>query len=56
MTPIAHLEEWKSETQGAFATRVFPGGHFYLDAWREVVLLEIARVIAPIVAKIEVES
>ena len=56
MTPIAHLEEWKSETQGAFATRVFPGGHFYLDARREVVLLEIARVIAPILAKVKAKS
>ncbi len=24
------LEAWKHETTGPFATRVFPGGHFYL--------------------------
>ena len=55
MTPIAHLEAWKSETQGAFAMRVFPGGHFYLDLQRKAVLDEIAHIIVPILAGVEVE-
>jgi medium-chain acyl-[acyl-carrier-protein] hydrolase len=46
MTPISHLEEWKSETQGAFRLRVFPGGHFYVDAQRAAVIGEIARTIS----------
>jgi medium-chain acyl-[acyl-carrier-protein] hydrolase len=46
MTPIAHLEEWKSETLGDFATRIFPGGHFYLDSQRKAVLAEICRLIS----------
>ena len=55
MTPIAHLEAWKSETQGAFAMRLFPGGHFYLDPQRKAVLDEIAHIIAPILAGVEAE-
>ena len=30
-----HLEGWSAETTGSFAVRVFPGGHFYLQAHRQ---------------------
>lgn len=56
MTPIEHLDEWKSETLGAFSTRVFQGGHFYLDTQREPVVGEIARLIAPFLAKVKAEA
>jgi len=56
MTPVSHLQEWKSETQGAFALRVFPGGHFYLDARRKAVAGEIVRLIGPILSKVEAEA
>jgi surfactin synthase thioesterase subunit len=56
LTPIAHLEAWRSETQTAFATRVFPGGHFYLDARREEVVGAITEMIAPIVAEVKAEA
>ncbi|MFD7029417.1 thioesterase II family protein [Streptomyces sp. NPDC059917] len=29
--PVGALQGWREQTTGAFATRVFPGGHFYLD-------------------------
>ncbi|MCP3804557.1 alpha/beta fold hydrolase [Allokutzneria sp. A3M-2-11 16] len=29
--PISTLEAWREHTTGAFASRVFPGGHFYLN-------------------------
>jgi medium-chain acyl-[acyl-carrier-protein] hydrolase len=53
MTPIAHLQAWKLETQASFSMRVFPGGHFYLDAQRKAVVGEIAHIIAPILAEAE---
>lgn len=30
----AHLEAWQAQTTAAFAVRVFPGGHFYLQTDR----------------------
>ncbi len=29
---LADLEAWRAHTSGPFATRQFPGGHFFLDA------------------------
>jgi surfactin synthase thioesterase subunit len=29
-----HLEAWKEQTSVSFAVRMFPGGHFYLNAGR----------------------
>jgi medium-chain acyl-[acyl-carrier-protein] hydrolase len=52
-TPLADIEAWKTETQATFATRVFPGSHFYLDAQRKAVVAEIARIVAPIIGKVE---
>jgi medium-chain acyl-[acyl-carrier-protein] hydrolase len=48
MTPVAQLEAWKSETYAGFATRVFPGGHFYLDTQRSELLREISQILARI--------
>jgi len=33
-TPLGALEAWRPLTTGAFATRLFPGGHFYLHEHR----------------------
>lgn len=56
MTPLADIEAWQKETQAAFAMRVFPGGHFYLEAQRKAVVGEITRIIAPVLANAEVEA
>lgn len=56
MTPLADVEAWKTETQATFALRVFPGNHFYLDAQREAVVAEIARIIGPIIAEVEARA
>jgi surfactin synthase thioesterase subunit len=56
MTPVSHLEEWKSETRSAFALRVFPGGHFYLDAQRKAVAGEVVRLIGPILSNVAAEA
>lgn len=56
MTPPADLEAWEKETQAAFALRIFPGGHFYLDVQREPVVAEVTRIIAPILAHAEIEA
>lgn len=46
-TPSFHLEAWREETRGPFRMRLFPGGHFYLDARRAEVLSEVAGTLAP---------
>jgi medium-chain acyl-[acyl-carrier-protein] hydrolase len=56
MTPQADIEAWESETQADFDVRIFPGGHFYLDAQRKAVVDEITRIVAPILANVEVEA
>lgn len=56
MTPRADIEAWERETRAAFELRIFPGGHFYLDAQRKAVIGEIARILAPILTNIEVEA
>jgi surfactin synthase thioesterase subunit/glycosyltransferase involved in cell wall biosynthesis len=38
-----HLEGWAAETTAAFAVRVFPGGHFYLQTYRQQFLSALAR-------------
>jgi len=37
-----HLEGWAAETTAAFAVRVFPGGHFYLQTHRQEFLATLA--------------
>ena len=39
----AHLEAWAQQTTAAFAVRVFPGGHFYLQTCRAEFLAALAR-------------
>jgi medium-chain acyl-[acyl-carrier-protein] hydrolase len=56
MTPLADLEAWEAETQAAFVLRVFPGGHFYLDAQRKAVVAEVVRTIGPIIAEVEARA
>jgi medium-chain acyl-[acyl-carrier-protein] hydrolase len=41
-TPLASLEAWGRHTAGPFVTRLFPGGHFYLQEQRTVVLRTLA--------------
>lgn len=48
LTPREHLEAWRDETGAAFRVRVFPGGHFYLDARRAEVLADLAAALAPL--------
>lgn len=45
--PREQLEAWRGETSGAFRVRVFPGGHFYLDARRAELLADLAATLAP---------
>jgi medium-chain acyl-[acyl-carrier-protein] hydrolase len=55
MTPKTDIEAWKNETQAAFEMRLFPGGHFYLDAQRKAVVDEITRIVSPILARTKAE-
>jgi surfactin synthase thioesterase subunit len=48
LTPHAHLEAWRDETRSAFRLRVFPGGHFYLEARRAELLADLAATLAPL--------
>jgi surfactin synthase thioesterase subunit len=43
-----HLEAWRGETSCTFRMRVFPGGHFYLDAARAELLADLAATLAPL--------
>ena len=46
LTPRAHLDAWKGETRSEFRVRMFPGGHFYLDACRDAVVAEVWHTLA----------
>jgi surfactin synthase thioesterase subunit len=50
LTPIDHLHAWRSATTGAFRSRTFPGGHFYLEAQRQGLLADLAASLAPALA------
>jgi surfactin synthase thioesterase subunit len=52
LTPRAHLEAWRSETSSTFRVRVFPGGHFYLNAQRAAVLADVATTLAPLLSAV----
>lgn len=56
LTPPSAIEAWENETQAAFEMRIFPGGHFYLDAQRNAVVSEVTRIIAPMLANSELEA
>ena len=38
-----HLEAWAAQTTAPFAVRLFPGGHFFLQAGKEAVLHALAE-------------
>ena len=38
-----HLAAWGAQTTASFAVRVFPGGHFYLNSARELLLRALAE-------------
>lgn len=40
---LAGLETWRAQTHQAFATRMFPGDHFYLQQERAALIAAIAR-------------
>jgi medium-chain acyl-[acyl-carrier-protein] hydrolase len=40
---LAHLEGWAVETTAPFAVHIFPGGHFYLQTYRQEFLAALAR-------------
>jgi surfactin synthase thioesterase subunit len=48
LVPRSHLEAWRSQTDGPFQVRVFPGGHFYMDSQRDALLAELSATLAPI--------
>ncbi|WP_382326752.1 thioesterase II family protein [Hydrogenophaga sp. UC242_50] len=51
LTPRAHLDGWRGETQGAFRVRVFPGDHFYLQAQKDPLLADLSATLAPLLAE-----
>jgi medium-chain acyl-[acyl-carrier-protein] hydrolase len=44
---LDELESWGEHTRGAFVTRVFPGGHFFLHASRQLVTWTIVQELLP---------
>lgn len=42
MAPVSDIEAWRRETTGSFASRIFPGEHFYLLQTPAPLLAEIA--------------
>jgi len=45
LTPKAHLEAWREETNSSFEFCVFPGGHFYLEPRRTAVLAKVSALL-----------
>ncbi len=45
-TSVASLDAWRSQTRGPFTLRMFPGGHFFVQAARPAVVQEVARLLA----------
>ncbi|GAA3301621.1 thioesterase [Dactylosporangium vinaceum] len=46
-TSVDDAQAWVWHTTGGLNLRVFPGGHFYLNAWPEEVATEILTALAP---------
>lgn len=44
-SPPVQLEAWARETTGEFRTRVFPGGHFFVDTARPEILAALNDII-----------
>jgi medium-chain acyl-[acyl-carrier-protein] hydrolase len=47
------MEGWENYTTGRFALRMFPAGHFFLQAWERSILEAIFREVAPYAAASE---
>lgn len=45
MTPAAHLDAWRTLTDGGFSAKLYRGDHFYLDGRRGEVLADIAAAV-----------
>ena len=45
--PVEDLAPWRQATTAEFRLRVFPGGHFYLDALRKRVVAEVLEILRP---------
>jgi medium-chain acyl-[acyl-carrier-protein] hydrolase len=52
LTPRAHLEAWRGSTTAPFEVCVFPGGHFYLEPQRDVVLAKVSAILAPMLSNV----
>ncbi len=46
LVPPPDLEAWRDWTRGPFRVRLFPGGHFYLDAQRSALLADVSASLA----------
>jgi len=46
-TAVEDLEPWAKETTAGVDVRIFPGGHFYLEALRDRVLAEVVGILQP---------
>ncbi len=51
LTPVAHLEAWQGAGSGPFRMRLFPGGHFYLEAQSAAVLADLSATLAPMLQR-----
>ncbi|HEX6099124.1 MAG TPA: alpha/beta fold hydrolase [Thermoanaerobaculia bacterium] len=45
--PLQHIEAWREQTTAAFRSRLFDGGHFFLNTHRAELLAELQRDLAP---------
>lgn len=53
--PKSHLEAWRDQTESLFRTRMFPGGHFYIEPQQDALLADIAATLTPIVRSFKQE-
>jgi medium-chain acyl-[acyl-carrier-protein] hydrolase len=56
LAPRAHLDAWRATTNSTFRVRVFPGGHFYLEAYRTDVVADVAATLAPMLQEAVVQE
>ena len=56
LTPRAHLNAWGELTNAAFDVRIFPGGHFYLDQQRGMLLAEVSATLRHMIGTARVQD
>lgn len=49
IVPRSHIEAWRDETESLFRSRMFPGGHFYIESQRDALLADIEATLTPVV-------